>query len=305
MTEGRSFPTIEAIPSDGKPVGAVSLDAARSRPPPAVEVQELRKEFRRRDRKLGRFARRTRVALDGVSFTIARGETVAILGQNGSGKSTLVRLLSTLLLPDGGSARILGHDVVSDSRAVRRLVNRVSVEASFFKRMSSGENLSYAARYYGMTAKQTRDRIPEILERVGFPSDRRDEPMESLSRGMQQKVALARALLTSPVVLLLDEPTTGLDPRSKLEVQEFIREIRSSHDSTILLCTHDLAEAETLAERVGILDRGRLLALEPAADLKRRFHAQTLEEAFFAATGRAFEAEEAEDDEDDDREVFA
>ena len=305
MTEGRSFPTIEAIPSDGKPVGAVSLDAARSRPPPAVEVQELRKEFRRRDRKLGRFARRTRVALDGVSFTIARGETVAILGQNGSGKSTLVRLLSTLLLPDGGSARILGHDVVSESRAVRRLVNRVSVEASFFKRMSSGENLSYAARYYGMTAKQTRDRIPEILERVGFPSDRRDEPMESLSRGMQQKVALARALLTSPVVLLLDEPTTGLDPRSKLEVQEFIREIRSSHDSTILLCTHDLAEAETLAERVGILDRGRLLALEPAADLKRRFHAQTLEEAFFAATGRAFEAEEAEDDEDDDREVFA
>ena len=93
--------------------------------------------------------------------------------------------------------------------------------------------------------------------------------MENLSRGMQQKVALARALLTSPVLLLLDEPTTGLDPRSKLEVQDFIREIRTNHDSTILLCTHDLAEAETLAERVGILDRGRLLALEPAEDLKR------------------------------------
>jgi ABC-2 type transport system ATP-binding protein len=278
-------------------------DAARRRPSPAVEVRELRKEFRRRDRKLGRFARRRRVALDGVSFTIPRGETVAILGQNGSGKSTLVRLLSTLLLPDGGSARIFGHDVVADSRAVRRLVNRVSVEASFFKRMSSAENLSYAARYYGMTARQTRHLIPEILERVGFPRDRRDEPMESLSRGMQQKVALARALLTSPVVLLLDEPTTGLDPRSKLEVQEFIREIRTSHDSTILLCTHDLAEAETLAERVGILDRGRLLALEPVDALKRRFRAQTLEEAFFSATGREFEAEE--DDEDDDREVFA
>ena len=269
----------------------------------AVEVHNLRKEFRR-SRPL-RGGSTGAPALDDVSLTVDRGECVAVLGRNGSGKSTLVRLLSTLLLPDGGSARILGHDVVSDSRAVRRLVNRVSVEASFFKRMSSGENLSYAARYYGMTAKQTRDRIPEILERVGFPSDRRDEPMESLSRGMQQKVALARALLTSPVVLLLDEPTTGLDPRSKLEVQEFIREIRSSHDSTILLCTHDLAEAETLAERVGILDRGRLLALEPAADLRRRFHAQTLEEAFFAATGRAFEAEEAEDDEDDDREVFA
>jgi ABC-2 type transport system ATP-binding protein len=267
----------------------------------AVEVHELRKEFRRKDSRKQR-GKRTRVALDRVSFTMEKGETVAILGQNGSGKSTLVRLLSTLLLPDGGSATIFGYDVVSDERAVRRLVNRVSVEASFFKKMSSSENLGYASRFYGMTSKQTRNRIPEILERVGFPSDRRGEPMEALSRGMQQKVALARALLTSPVLLLLDEPTTGLDPRSKLEVQEFIREIRDTHDSTILLCTHDLDEAEALANRVGILDRGRLLALEPADDLKRRYRADTLEEAFFAATGREFEAE---GDDDDDREVFA
>ena len=271
-------------------------------------MRELRKEFRRKDsRKRGekRGAKRTRVALDGVTFTMEKGETVAILGQNGSGKSTLVRLLSTLAPARTGARRaILGHDVVAEPRAVRRLVNRVSVEASFFKKMSAAENLGYAARYYGMTSKETRDKIPEILERVGFPPDRRDEPMEALSRGMQQKVALARALLTSPVVLLLDEPTTGLDPRSKLEVQEFVREIRETHDSTILLCTHDLAEAESLAERVGILDRGRLLALEPADDLKRRYGAETLEEAFFAATGREFEAEVDEDD-DDDREVFA
>jgi len=282
---------------------AALMEAVPRRLDAAVEVDELRKEFRRRDGKRRRGERRVRVALDSVSFTMEKGETVAILGQNGSGKSTLVRLLSTLLLPDGGSARILGHDVLTDGRAVRRLVNRVSVEASFFKKMSAAENLGYAARYYGMTSKETRDKIPAILERVGFPSDRRDEPMEALSRGMQQKVALARALLTSPVVLLLDEPTTGLDPRSKLEVQEFIREIRQTHDSTILLCTHDLAEAESLAERVGILDRGRLLALEPVEDLRRRYDAETLEEAFFAATGREFEAEG--DDEDDDREVFA
>jgi ABC-2 type transport system ATP-binding protein len=280
------------------------IEALPRRAAPAVDVRVLRKEFKRRDRKLGRFGRRTRVALDGVSFSMQRGETVAILGQNGSGKSTLVRLLSTLLLPDGGSAEIFGHDVVTESRAVRRLVNRVSVEASFFKKMSSAENLGYASRYYGMTARQTRDLIPEILERVGFPADRRAEPMENLSRGMQQKVALARALLTSPVLLLLDEPTTGLDPRSKLEVQDFIREIRTDHDSTILLCTHDLTEAETLAERVGILDRGRLLALESADALTRRYGANTLEEAFFAATGREFESEEDEGD-DDDREVFA
>jgi ABC-2 type transport system ATP-binding protein len=278
------------------------MEAVPVREDAAVEVRELRKVFTMRDRKKGRFGKRTRTALDGVTFSMERGETVAILGQNGSGKSTLVRLLSTLLLPDGGSARILGHDVVAEHRAVRRVVNRVSVEASFFKKMSAAENLSYAARYYGMTSGQTRAKIPAILSRVGFPSDRRDEPMENLSRGMQQKVALARALLTSPVVLLLDEPTTGLDPRSKLEVQDFIREIRSSHDSTILLCTHDLAEAEILAERVGILDRGRLLMLEPADEIKQRYEATTLEEAFFSATGRAFEAEE---DEDDDREVMA
>jgi ABC-2 type transport system ATP-binding protein len=267
---------------------------------PAVEVVELRKDFLRRDkrRRAKAFRRRRRVpALSGITFTMDRGETVAILGQNGSGKSTLVRLLSTLLLHDGGEARVFGHDVFRDPRAVRRLVNRVSVEASFFKKMSSFENLSYAARFYGMPASETRVKIPAILERVGFPGDRRSDSMESLSRGMQQKVALARALLTAPVVLLLDEPTTGLDPRSKLEVQDFIREIRDTHDSTILLCTHDLAEAEALADRVGILDRGELLALEPPDELRRRYGAETLEEAFFAATGRSFEEESANDDE--------
>ena len=274
---------------------------------PAVEVRDLRKEFRRRNRHEGesRFRRRyrTMVALRDVSFTIRRGECVAILGQNGSGKSTLVRLLSTLLLHDGGSARVLGHDVFTEQRAVQRLVNRVSVEASFFKKMSAAENLGYASRFYGMTSADTRHEIPRILERVGFPKERRNGPMENLSRGMQQKVALARALLTSPVVLLLDEPTTGLDPRSKREVQEFIREVRAEHDATILLCTHDLAEAEVLADRIGVLDRGELLALESVGELMSRFGAATLEDAFFAATGRPFDDERG--DEDDDRGVFA
>jgi ABC-2 type transport system ATP-binding protein len=172
---------------------------------------------------------------------------------------------------------------------VRRLVNRVSVEASFFKKMSAVENLSYAARFYGLRASETREEIPRILGRVGFPADRRGDPMEHLSRGMQQKVALARALLTAPVLLLLDEPTTGLDPRSKQEVQKFIEEVRAEHDATVLLCTHDLAEAEALADRVGILDDGNLLCLEPADELKARYGSETLEEAFFAASGHAFE----------------
>jgi len=267
---------------------------------PAVETRNLSKQFRRRLQTDGRFARKRALpALTGVTLSVARGECVAILGRNGSGKSTLVRLLSTLLLQDGGSARIFGHDPFTDTRAVRRLINRVSVEASFFKRMSAEENLAYAARFYGLTHGSTKSRIPEILTRVGFPAERRGEPMENLSRGMQQKVALARALLTSPVLLLLDEPTTGLDPRSKLEVQQFIREVRAEHDATILLCTHDLDEAETLAERVGILDRGRLLCLEPVEALLRRYRVGSLEEAFFAATGSSFEQD------DEEREVFA
>jgi ABC-2 type transport system ATP-binding protein len=281
-------------------------DAPTVRSVPAVDVVDLRKEFWRKDGRdrgfLGRAKRRKVAALKGVTFTMRRGETVAILGQNGSGKSTLVRLLSTLLLDDGGSARIFGHDVQAEGGSVRKLVNRVSVEASFFKKMSSEENLGYAARFYGMPWSETRDLIPQILDKVGFPTDRKGEAMENLSRGMQQKVALARALLTSPVLLLLDEPTTGLDPRSKLEVQEFIREIRETHDSTILLCTHDLVEAEALAERVGILDRGELIALAPVEELKSKYRASTLEEAFFAATGRSFEEE---DPADEDREVYA
>ena len=266
----------------------------------AVVVRDLEKVFSRRK---GLVGRRRRAALSGVSFAIERGECVAILGQNGSGKSTLVRLLSTLLLPDGGTAHVFGYDVFSEERKVQRLVNRVSVEASFFKKMSAAENLAYAARFYGMGPRETHAKIPDILERVGFPSSRRNEAMENLSRGMQQKVALARALLTSPVLLLLDEPTTGLDPRSKQEVQNFIREIRQRHDSTILLCTHDMKEAEELADRVGLLDRGELLFLEPVDDVKARYGVETLEEAFFVATGRTFEDEKTEDDEE--REVFA
>jgi ABC-2 type transport system ATP-binding protein len=270
---------------------------ANARAPAAVEVDGLRKDFLRSDGGRGLLRRRRRVpALQALHFTIERGECVAILGQNGSGKSTLVRLLSTLLLHDGGTARVFGHDVFADSRAVRRLVNRVSVEASFFKKLSSAENLAYAARFYGLTARETRSRIPQILARVGFPVERRGEPMENLSRGMQQKVALARALLTSPVLLLLDEPTTGLDPRSKLEVQDFIAEIRERHDATVLLCTHDLAEAEILADRVGILHAGELLCLGAPDEVRDRYEADTLEEAFLAATGTAFEDEPAEEE---------
>src|ERR1700752_160459 len=155
---------------------------------PAVEVRDLRKTFNRRDRSAGRFARkRPWPALADVTFTIARGEGVAILGQNGSGKSTLVRLLSTLLIGDGGEARTFGPAAVQGAPTIRRLVTRVSVEASFLKKMSAAENLSYAARFYGMTPRQTRTAVPEILGRVGFPPHRGGEAIEEPVPGVNQK----------------------------------------------------------------------------------------------------------------------
>jgi ABC-2 type transport system ATP-binding protein len=214
-------------------------------------------------------AKREVKAVENVNITIKRREIVGILGSNGSGKSTLIRMLSTLLLPDTGHVKIFGYDVVKDERMVQRLINRVSVEASFFKKLSPMENLIYAARLYNMSAPQARASIRQILTRLGIKPDRIDAPLENMSRGMQQKVAIARAFLTSPVVLLLDEPTTGLDPRSKLDVQAFINELRNEHDATILLTTHDMDEVEALCDRVAIIDSGRIVALGEALELKR------------------------------------
>ncbi len=214
-------------------------------------------------------AKREVKAVENVNITIKRREIMGILGSNGSGKSTLIRMLSTLLLPDTGSVKIFGCDVVKDERMVQRLINRVSVEASFFKKLSPMENLIYAARLYNVPASVARARIHQILARLGIKPDRIDAPLENMSRGMQQKVAIARAFLTAPVVLLLDEPTTGLDPRSKMDVQTFIHELRDNHDATILLTTHDMDEVEALCDRVAIIDSGRIVAQGEVQELKR------------------------------------
>ncbi len=208
-------------------------------------------------------------AVDNVTMTVKRREIMGILGANGSGKSTLVRILSTLLIPDTGRVTIFGYDVEKDERMVQRLINRVSVEASFFKKLSPMENLIYAARLYNMPGAEARAKIKSILVRLGIPRDRIGQPLENMSRGMQQKVAIARAFLTAPIVLLLDEPTTGLDPRSKLDVQTFVRELRTVHDATILITTHDMDEAEALCDRVAIIDKGRIVAMGTVDELKR------------------------------------
>ncbi len=240
-----------------------------------------------------------KVALDHVSFSVREAEIFGVLGPNGSGKSTLIRLIATLLLPDAGSITVFGHDVVSQSMEVQRMINRVSVEASFFKKLSPMENLLYGARLYGMEGKETRRKVVEILTRLGLEQNTIRQPMEEMSRGMQQKVAIARALLSKPRLLLLDEPTTGLDPRSKREVQAVVRELNEQHGTTILLTTHDMGEAEALCHRIAIVDNGRIVALDTPAALKtlipRNGHETTLEEVFLELTGKKLVAEDEEE----------
>ena len=233
--------------------------------------------------------RQTRRAVDGVSLRVARGEIYGLLGANGSGKSTLIRAFSTLLTPDEGAVRVFGLDVRDDELAVKRLINRVSVEASFFKKLSAMENLVYAGRLYGVSPDVSRAKAMAILRRLGIGLDRMTEPLEKLSRGMQQKVAIARAFLSAPMLLLLDEPTTGLDIRSKREVQTFVRDLRLEHDATIVLTTHYLDEAERLADRIGILHEGRLVAEGTAEELRARYGASALEDVFMTATGKRLE----------------
>lgn len=229
------------------------------------------------------------IAVDQVTFNVPRGEIFGILGPNGSGKSTLIRMLSTLILPDSGQLRIFGNDVVKNPMQVRWQINRVSVDAAFFKKLSAWENLSYAARLYGLSPKLAKEDALTILEKLLFPTEKINEPLEELSRGMQQKVAIARAFFTSPALLLLDEPTTGLDPVSKRQVQEFILKIRDSHDTTILLTSHDLDEVERVCDRVAIINNGKFVACDTPDNLKKQIPGNgkpaTLEDVFASLTG--------------------
>jgi ABC-2 type transport system ATP-binding protein len=270
---------------------------------PALEIVGALKQFRKDESQKKPFWKRGEhkpremtIAVDHMNITVARGEIFGLLGANGSGKSTLIRLVSTLLIPDGGEIRVFGHDVQHEERAVRRLINRVSVEASFFKKLSALENLMYAARLYDMPIAAARARAIYILGQLGMKEKRLYEPLENMSRGMQQKVAIARGLLTSPVLLLLDEPTTGLDPRSKQDVQRFILRMRREHETTVFLTTHDMDEADRLCDRIAVIDNGKIVALDTPAELKRHLGAQsgkngstTMEEVFLALTGKSLD----------------
>jgi len=249
---------------------------------PAIQVRGLRKVFRKRN---GLFRSSLFVALDDVSFVVQRGETYGLLGPNGSGKSSLIRILATLLLADGGEVRLMGHSLPEAQEEVRRIIGRVSVDAAFYKKLSARENLLYTALLYGQKTADAEQRALKILGRLGLEDAKFSTPLEEMSRGMQQKISITRALVVNPPLLLLDEPTTGLDPKSRRDVQLFLEELRASEGTTILLTTHDMAEAERLCSRIGFLVKGKLVAEGTASELKRMASADTLDDAFIKLTG--------------------
>jgi ABC-2 type transport system ATP-binding protein len=220
----------------------------------AVEVQEIHRIFTPRKRE-------PVTALDRVSLTIPVGEVHGLLGPNGAGKTTLVKILSTVLLPTEGRALVCGHDVVTETKAVRPLIGIVfGGERGLYTRLSARQNLEYWGALYRLSGPQIKERSAMLLDRVGL-TDRADQRVEEYSRGMKQRLHLARGLMGDARVLFLDEPTTGMDPLAAREFRQLIGELKGE-GRTILLTTHDMVEAETVCDRVTLIDRGRLLATE-------------------------------------------
>ena len=248
----------------------------------AIEVRNLRKSFRKRSG----FRKKSELwAVDDVSFSVAQGETYGLLGPNGSGKSSLIRILSTLLIADSGYVNLMGFTLPEQQEQVRKIIGRVSVDAAFYKKLSARENLLYTALLYGQKAREAEKRAIDILEQLGMENAKFSTPLEEMSRGMQQKISIARALMLNPPLLLLDEPTTGLDPKSRRDVQLFLENLQAREGTTILLTTHDMAEAERLCVRIGFLAHGKLVAEGTASQLMRRAGTTTLDDAFIKLTG--------------------
>src|SRR6266498_59166 len=230
----------------------------------AVEARDLTKTFR-----AGWFHRRRTEALRGASLEVPRGAIFGLLGPNGAGKTTLLSILATLLLPDSGSARILGHDVVREAFAIRRRLNMASGNASFIWSLRPAEVLTFYGRLYGLSGRRLSGRVSELIERFELSSHSKTEYNE-LSTGLKQRLAMAKALLNDPEVLFLDEPTLGLDPDVSIRLRAQTASLRRERGTTIILTTHYMREAEELCDEIAFIKAGRILAQGTADELKRQ-----------------------------------
>lgn len=210
-------------------------------------------------------------AVENLSFSVDEGEIFGLLGPNGAGKTTTIRMLSALIAPTGGRATIAGYDVQDDALKVREIIGILTESPSLYGRLTAMENMEFFAKAYGVTDKSERDtKIRELLDFFQL-WERRTDPVGQYSKGMKQKLAIARALIHSPEILYLDEPTSGLDPKSSKDIRDLMEELTKNEHQTILLCTHRLEDAEKLCDRVMIINKGKPITVASPRDLRKRF----------------------------------
>jgi ABC-2 type transport system ATP-binding protein len=224
------------------------------------------------------------VAVDHVTFSVKRGEIFGLLGPNGAGKSTLLRMLCTVLRPTSGTAKVEGHDILKEANEVRKVIGVVQEKLILYAPLTPIENLTFFGKLYGMDDDTLKKKIKELLQEVKL-WEVRDKPVGTFSSGMRQRVNIVRALLHDPKLIILDEPTNGLDPQSVRWVREYIKALRN-RGLTIVLTTHDMYEIDELAEEVAIMDRGKIMAVGKKEELKNKYSTDKIEEVFLTITGR-------------------
>jgi ABC-2 type transport system ATP-binding protein len=228
----------------------------------------------------------TVTAVDGISFDVAPGEIVALLGPNGAGKTTTIKILTTILRATSGTIEVDGIDVTADPHEVRRRLGVIFQEPSLDQEMTAYENLDFHAVLYGVPRRQRRERIERLLH-TGELWSRRNDLVRKLSSGMRRRLEIARGLIHVPKVLILDEPTAGLDPQTRHHLWEHVQQLNRDEGITVLLTTHYLEEAERVADRLVVIDHGRIVARGCLEDVKAQTNSSTLDEAFVAMTGAA------------------
>jgi len=247
----------------------------------SILVNDLRKEFK------------GFVAVDDVNFEVRKGEIFAFLGPNGAGKSTTIKMLTTMLRPTSGSIVLNGYDPVKDPHAVRRSFGIVFQDPSVDDELTAYENMHFHAVLYGIPKTEQRSRIEKLLNFVEL-WDRRDDFLKEFSGGMKRRLEIARGLLHHPSVLFLDEPTIGLDPQTRNHLWSYLRELNESERTTVFFTTHYMDEAERIADRIAVIDRGKIIAIGTIDALKKQTMAKSLEEAFLALTGKSIREESAQ-----------
>ena len=265
-----------------------ALDAGPSGADPAVLVDDL----------VVRFEQVT--AVGGVSFAVAPGEVFGLLGPNGAGKTTTIRVLTTLIAPTAGRALVAGYDVRDEGLRVRASIGYIPQAISVDGALTAYENLDFYGRVTGVPRRERRERIAEAIETMEL-EQMLDRLARTLSGGMLRRLEIASALLNRPRVLFLDEPTVGLDPNARAMVWERLQALREQAGTTILVTTHLMEEAERCCDRLGVIDRGRLIEQGEPAELIERHDADSLEQVFRAITGRALDEESGEEAEEEGR----